>query len=427
MVSLIKYETQQLELAEERSRTIMEMVAEGIIIVNEEGTIESFNRAAEHFFGYPASYVAGKSIRILVPEPYSSKYFNKIDQYINSSTVKLPIVGHEIVGQRRDGSTIPLAVSVSETKIENQRVFIGSLQDITERKKMEEQLKEAAITDELTGLFNRRGFLTLSEKQCSLSERYKRPLSIIYVDVNKMKTINDELGHMSGDQALVDTANILNSSFRNSDIIGRIGGDEFAVLLSEHTELGMDTTLNSVYEHLKLHNEEAKRKYELSLSLGVAHYDPEHPCSICDLLNKADALMYENKKLQNSEERPIQSVKEDNAEKRIHHRFSTKDTQWAMINDTGNYLIKDISIGGICLRTPEYIKPDNIYEIKVLSPDNTHIELASLSIWSYPKKSPGQYNDVTHYNSGFRFIEMNDSRINSLENFIRKYNHQKRI
>ena len=100
--------------------------------------------------------------------------------------------------------------------------------DITDRKKVEEELRAATMTDYLTGLLNRRGFFTLADQQCKLASRSKRAIALLYIDLDGFKHINDELGHEVGDQVLVETANILKRTFREADVIARIGGDEFS-------------------------------------------------------------------------------------------------------------------------------------------------------------------------------------------------------
>ncbi len=176
--------------------------------------------------------------------------------------------------------------------------FVTILDDITMRKNMEKKLIETSITDDLTGLLNRRGFCTLSGQQCNLAERVKRNLSLLYIDIDNMKTINDELGHKAGDQALIDTAGILNKTFRKSDIIGRIGGDEFTVLITEPSESDVyQVIIKHLQKNLNTYNKLRSNGFQLSFSMGVAHCAPEKPCSIDGLLTEADKDMYKNKKL----------------------------------------------------------------------------------------------------------------------------------
>jgi diguanylate cyclase (GGDEF)-like protein len=168
---------------------------------------------------------------------------------------------------------------------------------LAERKRLERKLREASITDELTGLLNRRGFRILSEQQCKVAMRSKCGISLIYTDIDDMKLINDEFGHDEGDQALINTASILKRTFRESDIIGRIGGDEFAVFLTNDSEPNSENIIiKHVLEKLKSFNEENQHKYKLTLSMGIAHENPKHPCPIDTLLTQADKSMYEQKR-----------------------------------------------------------------------------------------------------------------------------------
>ena len=173
---------------------------------------------------------------------------------------------------------------------------IEVVRDITRRKKTEKKLRDSAITDELTGLLNRRGFFSFGEQQCKLASRNNRRMFLLYLDLDGMKAINDDLGHKEGDKALIDTANILRMTFRDSDILARLGGDEFAVLLTDiHKSDVGDIIIDHVQNSLKSFNRKRKRKYEVLLSMGLSRFEPEAPCSIDDLLKKADKLMYEHK------------------------------------------------------------------------------------------------------------------------------------
>jgi len=168
-----------------------------------------------------------------------------------------------------------------------------------QQKIMEEKYRELSITDDLTGLLNRRGFFTLADHQCNVATRNKKIMALLYLDLDGLKIINDELGHEAGDQALIDSAKIFKSSFRSSDIIARIGGDEFAVLL---TDLSSPREENNIIQHLKdnlkRHNELRKRDFELGISIGIAYFDPEELCSVGQLLKQADESMYKNKTLE---------------------------------------------------------------------------------------------------------------------------------
>jgi diguanylate cyclase (GGDEF)-like protein len=153
-----------------------------------------------------------------------------------------------------------------------------------------------SLTDELTGLYNRRGFFTLAQQQFKVTERTKKGILLFFVDLDKMKQINDTLGHQEGDKALVEIATILKEVFRESDIIGRMGGDEFAILAIDTTDETREVLINRLHNILDDHNRLEGRNYSLSLSMGIAHYDPETPSTLDELIAQADTLMYEEKR-----------------------------------------------------------------------------------------------------------------------------------
>jgi two-component system, cell cycle response regulator len=162
-------------------------------------------------------------------------------------------------------------------------------------RKGEETLLALSLTDELTGLYNRRRFFVLAEQYLKVAIRAKKRSLLLYIDMDNLKWINDHHGHNEGDQALIDLANILKKTFRESDIIARIGGDEF-VVLSEITEENGEILMTRLYENIKDYNAKRSRRYTLSISVGTTQFDPKYPISIDELLSKADALMYAQKR-----------------------------------------------------------------------------------------------------------------------------------
>ena len=156
-----------------------------------------------------------------------------------------------------------------------------------------EELAHMATHDPLTDVPNRRGFFTLARQQLKMADRAKKRMALLFADFDHLKQINDAFGHSEGDRALIEVADVLKETFRESDIIARIGGDEFVILATETGEASALTT--RLQENLEARNARGERRYKLSLSVGVARYDPEHPCSIDELLARADRLMYEQK------------------------------------------------------------------------------------------------------------------------------------
>jgi diguanylate cyclase (GGDEF)-like protein len=167
--------------------------------------------------------------------------------------------------------------------------------NITEREQMEEQLYDLSITDELTGLCNRRGFFTLAEHRLNLAKRQKIGLLLLYADLDNLKDINDTFGHEEGDKLLRETGNILRSTYRNSDIVARIGGDEFVVFPVGTTEDHVEILTSRLQKNIELYNAKSNSSYKLSISIGISAYDPESVTTIDGLLAEADKLMYKQK------------------------------------------------------------------------------------------------------------------------------------
>jgi len=157
-------------------------------------------------------------------------------------------------------------------------------------------LRALTLVDDLTGLYNRRGFITLAQQQLKLAKRMKREMLLLFVDVDELKVINDTMGHHTGDLALKDVAGVLKETFREPDIIGRIGGDEFAVLAIEACRDNDCAITIRIGENIDIHNSTSGRPYSLSVSVGTATYDPFRPCFINELLEQADKMMYQAKR-----------------------------------------------------------------------------------------------------------------------------------
>jgi len=286
-----------LRASEEKAKAISDASTDAIIVMDGKGCISYFNHAAERIFGYTQEEAIGRKLHsFLVSEKCRDEYHRRLPMFEKTGQCKVIGKTLERQGHNKDGNRFPIELSISSFQIKGEWHSVGTVRNITRRKKMEIQLKEAAITDELTGLLNRRGFYTLSEQQCKIADRDNPGLSLIYADLDNLKIINDRFGHKEGDRALIDIANIFKKTFRKSDIIGRTGGDEFAVFLTGISKPTIENiSLNHVQDNLKIHNKQSNRGYELSVSMGIAYYDPAYPLTIDELIIQADKLMYEKK------------------------------------------------------------------------------------------------------------------------------------
>jgi diguanylate cyclase (GGDEF)-like protein len=208
-----------------------------------------------------------------------------------------PLSGFDWEIIRKDGTKRYVEASASVLKdLSGKPIgFRGILRDITENKRKEAEIISLSITDQLTGLHNRRGFLSLAEQQLKLAERSKTEIQLFFADMDGVKWINDTLGHEEGDKALIETAAILKDTFRASDIIARLGGDEFAILTIDTTEENVEIITPRLQSLIDARNNQEKRRFKLSISVGYSCYDPQNPCSIDELMASADKLMYEQK------------------------------------------------------------------------------------------------------------------------------------
>ncbi len=202
----------------------------------------------------------------------------------------------EAMGQKLNGGTFPLEISISSV---DGGGLVQVVRDITERKNLEETLRNSSLKDDLTGLFNRRGLLKQAAPYFDFARRQKEKLLLLFIDLDGMKKINDEFGHNEGDNALIQTAAILNHTFRSSDIIARLGGDEFTVLVTD-LNASKEDAIARLNENLRAYNASEARSHKLSFSIGVATLEPERMACFEELLEQADQAMYEQKRMKRS-------------------------------------------------------------------------------------------------------------------------------
>jgi two-component system cell cycle response regulator len=160
---------------------------------------------------------------------------------------------------------------------------------------LDREIRSLAVTDELTGLYNRRGFLASAMHQLKLAHRHSQDVLILFCDMDNLKGINDAFGHREGDLAIIRAADALEKTFRDSDILARLGGDEFAVLASEASIPNRQAIVPRMDRSLEKVNARESR-YKLSFSIGIARFDPDVACSLGELMARADQDMCANKK-----------------------------------------------------------------------------------------------------------------------------------
>ena len=163
-------------------------------------------------------------------------------------------------------------------------------------REIEKELRALTLADDLTKLNNRRGFFLLAEHVLKISSRTRTGVYLMYTDLDDFKVINDKFGHIVGDHALQEYARLLKESYRGSDVIARIGGDEFVLIPVGTSNDSTDTIINRHHNILTKFNNTNQHPWKLKASIGLAFFDPDSPCSLDELINLADKSLYQDKK-----------------------------------------------------------------------------------------------------------------------------------
>ncbi len=295
-------------LSEELSANIiMNHMKDGLITFNEHGTIEHFNPAAEQIFGYSHKETLGCHLGLLFPEtlpvdailPFEDT--DTLEHHSNNWHLAA-ISGNdeEIYGQRKNGKIFPIELSIGKTYLSSGIKYIANIRDITERKYAEQNLKRLAHNDPLTNLPNRNLFKDRMQYAIANARRNKQKFYLMFIDLDHFKAINDTYGHITGDQILKHVARRLTACTRENDTIARIGGDEFAVILTnianqQHTKVIAKKILSLLSDPYIIDN----NRLTLSASIGITQY-PDDGKTINDLLKKSDNAMYNAKSRRNN-------------------------------------------------------------------------------------------------------------------------------
>ncbi len=216
-----------------QAKVVMDTAVEGILSFTRRGDITSINRAAERMFGYPAQDILGASIKQLLPEMIVDEsdvphgFGAALDDVLASGRAR------EFVGRRRDGSVFAVELNLVETQLAGVRRVTGIMRDIAERKEAEAHIAHLAYYDNLTDLPSRALFYDRLKQSITNARRDQHELSLLYIDLDRFKAVNDTLGHDAGDELLKMVAARLQGCVRESDTVARLGGDEFVVILPE--------------------------------------------------------------------------------------------------------------------------------------------------------------------------------------------------
>lgn len=305
-LSALRQEKQTLKESEERLSIVIDKAVDAIVALDANGKVESFNPAAERIFGYRAEEIIGQKIGMLIPLRNTS----------GPDGATLAVGQGEVVATRKDRTIFPVEFSLSEAHHGGEQRFIGILRDITERKAAEDKLSYLANYDSLTGLPNRSLFRDRLSHAMARANRNDRLIALMFLDLDRFKTINDSLGHDVGDSLLKHVANLLQNCLRKSDTISRtssgtwfpeegmdvtvsrLGGDEFTLILE-----GIVNANDAAIAAQKILNACAEQPFQagdqeihVSTSIGISLY-PVDNTSMDALIKQADIAMYHSKEL----------------------------------------------------------------------------------------------------------------------------------
>ena len=266
---------------------------DAIVVIDDAGVVQLWNPAAERMFGYAADEIVGHHLhkRIALPED-QDKARPGLAGFVE--TGQGPVVGatREMIAVRKNGLTFPVELSVASFSLGGQWFAVGGMRDITKRKEAERALRELATTDGLTGLFNRRHFMELAETEIHRAKRYGQPMAAIMFDVDHFKRVNDTYGHDAGDEVLRALSALGVKLFREVDVLGRLGGEEFGVFLPQTS---MEDAM-MVAERMRAGVEAAvvassEGDLKITISIGVATLEPNVE-GIEALLKHCDLALY---------------------------------------------------------------------------------------------------------------------------------------
>jgi diguanylate cyclase (GGDEF)-like protein/PAS domain S-box-containing protein len=295
-----------LQAGEKRYRVFVEQLPVGVYRTTPDGKVMEANTALARMLGLetPASLQSYNVVDFFIKKTDRMRLLKKLESKSSHFT--------EFELRRVDGRRFWVRDYSQSVKGPDgaSKYYDGILLDITElkraKKKVEqalrkyqaanEELKGLSLKDDLTGLSNRREFFTLGQQHMKVAKRLRKGMFLLYIDVDQLKKTNDSYGHPAGDRVLTSVAAMLRETLRESEIIARIGGDEFAVLAMSSKKGGEKNLRSRLEEKIRIHNLGNPRRFHMALSIGIVRYDPRKFASLEEFLAHGDYLMYQEKR-----------------------------------------------------------------------------------------------------------------------------------
>ena len=296
-----KQAEEALRKSQQEFASLFKRSPEALVYLDENSNILDINYRFTELFGYSLKEIKGRNINDGMIHPH-----DKIEEGKNLDKIALSkgYFSYETIRKKKDGTLFPVSVSGSNILIDGQvKGILGIYINITERKKLEEELKNLARLDNLTGSCNRGYGLALLDRQIKLARRRKSSVLLAYIDIDNFKDINDTFGHEEGDKVLKEAVKLSKSTLREIDIICRIGGDEFLLILPDSSLRDIPLIRERLNKNFERLNQTLNEPYKIGFSIGFSCYNPDNPQSIDELIKIADKNMYKEKNNKNKKRR----------------------------------------------------------------------------------------------------------------------------
>jgi diguanylate cyclase (GGDEF)-like protein/PAS domain S-box-containing protein len=283
-----------------------------LIMIDRTGSIRLVNRETERLFGYQRDFLIGKAIEMLVPANNHTQHQRDRVAFFQNPGTRSMGIGRQLLAVHRDGIKFPVEIGLNPIYIGAEMLVVCAVVDLTLQKQVEERmthlaeeldvankhLEQLALTDQLTNLFNRRAFDEQVDKQFKLMRRLGHPISLLLIDIDHFKQVNDKFGHAVGDEALKSIAKLLIKLTRATDVVTRYGGEEFAVILPNTNKEGALIIADKFRVAIHTHNFKHGKS---TISVGVSTMTPDklevkkNANQITNLISNADQALYSSK------------------------------------------------------------------------------------------------------------------------------------
>ncbi|WP_416305995.1 diguanylate cyclase [Neptunicella sp. SCSIO 80796] len=280
--------------------SFLDALPDAVLLVDLNSTIVQTNAQAQRMFGYQGDELNNQTIDILIPEQHHSDHHKHVSAYMTKPKRRAMRTLSFLFAQRKDGSVFPVDIMLGPFQTDDVSLIICTVRDVTETRKTQEALtaslqreRHMARTDSLTGANNSRYFYDLLEQEMESSRRYQKLITLIYVDLDNFKQVNDQQGHNEGDHLLCEVVRCMKHYRRESDIIARVGGDEFAMLLPKTDKQGARVAITQI--RTKLLEAMQQKGWPVTFSIGVLTCN-EVPESSDKMVKMVDELMYSVKR-----------------------------------------------------------------------------------------------------------------------------------